>query len=48
MPIRIPDQLPAQDVLLGENIFTMESDRAANQVIRPFEGGILNLMPNKN
>lgn len=47
MPIRIPDQLPAQDVLLGENIFTMESDRAANQDIRPLEVGILNLMPNK-
>lgn len=47
MPIRIPDQLPAQDVLLGENIFTMDSDRAANQDIRPLEVGILNLMPNK-
>lgn len=47
MPIRIPDQLPAQDVLQGENIFTMESDRAANQDIRPLEVGILNLMPNK-
>ena len=35
------------DVLLGENIFTMESDRAANQDIRPLEVGILNLMPNK-
>ncbi len=47
MPIRIPEQLPAQDVLLGENIFTMDSDRAANQDIRPLEVGILNLMPNK-
>ncbi|WP_218310793.1 homoserine O-acetyltransferase MetA [Alteromonas antoniana] len=47
MPIRIPDQLPAQNVLLGENIFTMDSDRAANQDIRPLEVGILNLMPNK-
>jgi len=47
MPIRIPDQLPAQNVLLGENIFTMDSNRAANQDIRPLEVGILNLMPNK-
>ena len=47
MPIRIPEQLPAQDVLLGENIFTMDSLRAASQEIRPLEVGILNLMPNK-
>ncbi|AXR05781.1 homoserine O-acetyltransferase MetA [Salinimonas sediminis] len=47
MPIRIPEQLPAQDVLLGENIFTMDSMRAANQDIRPLAVGILNLMPNK-
>lgn len=47
MPIRIPEQLPAQNVLLGENIFTMDMDRAANQDIRPLEVGILNLMPNK-
>lgn len=47
MPIRIPQQLPAQDVLLGENIFVMGSDRASTQDIRPLEVGILNLMPNK-
>mgnify|MGYP001035324189 FL=1 len=47
MPIRIPVQLPAQNVLLGENIFTMDMDRAASQEIRPLEVGILNLMPNK-
>ena len=47
MPIRIPEQLPAQNVLLGENIFTMESNRAASQDIRPLKVGILNLMPNK-
>jgi len=39
MPIRIPEQLPAQNVLLGENIFTMDMDRAANQDIRPLEVG---------
>lgn len=47
MPICIPGQLPAQDVLSGENIFTMDSNRAATQDIRPMEVGILNLMPNK-
>lgn len=47
MPIRIPENLPAQSVLLGENIFTMEDKRAANQDIRPLKVGILNLMPNK-
>jgi len=47
MPIRIPEQLPAQDILLGENIFVMGTERAATQDIRPLEVGILNLMPNK-
>ncbi|MEG3768434.1 homoserine O-acetyltransferase MetA [Alteromonas sp. 14N.309.X.WAT.G.H12] len=47
MPICIPEQLPAQHVLSGENIFTMDSNRAATQDIRPMEVGILNLMPNK-
>ncbi|MDC8830522.1 homoserine O-acetyltransferase MetA [Alteromonas gilva] len=47
MPIRIPENLPAQSVLLGENIFTMEDQRAASQEIRPLQVGILNLMPNK-
>lgn len=47
MPIRIPENLPAQNVLLGENIFTMDSQRAASQDIRPMEVAILNLMPNK-
>lgn len=47
MPIRIPEQLPAQDVLQEENIFTMDSNRAASQDIRPLAVGILNLMPNK-
>ncbi|MEW9797516.1 homoserine O-succinyltransferase MetA [Alteromonas sp. CYL-A6] len=47
MPIRIPEQLPAQGVLSEENIFVMDSNRAATQDIRPLEVGILNLMPNK-
>ena len=47
MPIRIPSNLPAQNVLMRENIFVMDSERAATQDIRPMEVGILNLMPNK-
>lgn len=47
MPIRIPSDLPAQDVLNAENIFVMESDKASKQDIRPLQVGLLNLMPNK-
>ncbi|MEO9945526.1 homoserine O-succinyltransferase [Paraglaciecola sp.] len=47
MPIRIPGNLPAQNVLNKENIFVMDTQRAAQQDIRPMEVGILNLMPNK-
>lgn len=47
MPIRIPNDLPAQNVLRRENIFVMDTQRAATQDIRPMEVGILNLMPNK-
>lgn len=47
MPIKIPDQLPALQVLDEENIFVMSEHRAANQEIRPMEVAILNLMPNK-
>jgi homoserine O-succinyltransferase len=47
MPIRIPSNLPAQNVLNKEKIFVMHTQRAATQDIRPMEVGILNLMPNK-
>ncbi len=47
MPIKIPSNLPAQNVLNKENIFVMDNQRAATQDIRPMEVGILNLMPNK-
>ncbi|EKG2482819.1 homoserine O-succinyltransferase [Vibrio vulnificus] len=47
MPIRIPDQLPAADVLRTENIFVMSETRAASQEIRPLRVLILNLMPKK-
>lgn len=47
MPIKIPDQLPASDVLRAENIFVMSETRAATQGIRPLKVLLLNLMPKK-
>jgi homoserine O-succinyltransferase/O-acetyltransferase len=47
MPIKIPDALPAKEILATENIFAMEEDRAKHQDIRPLQIGILNLMPTK-
>jgi homoserine O-succinyltransferase/O-acetyltransferase len=47
MPIKIPDQLPAKDILTGENIFVMDEDRALHQDIRPLKIALLNLMPTK-
>lgn len=47
MPIKIPDQLPAGDVLRHENIFVMPESRASTQEIRPLKVLILNLMPKK-
>jgi homoserine O-succinyltransferase len=47
MPIKIPDTLPARDVLDSENIFVMTSSRAKSQDIRPLRLVILNLMPTK-
>lgn len=47
MPIKIPDQLPAKEILEGENIFVMTEHRAIHQDIRPLRLLILNLMPTK-
>lgn len=47
MPITIPNQLPAHEVLERENIFTMQESRAQMQDIRPLQIAILNLMPTK-
>ena len=47
MPIVIPKEIPAFDVLTKENIFVMGSARASMQDIRPIEIAILNLMPTK-
>ena len=47
MPIKIPDHLPAVDVLQRENIFVMTQDRARTQDIRPLQILLVNLMPKK-
>ena len=47
MPIRIPDQLPATNILESENIFVMTEYRAMHQDIRPLRVLLLNLMPTK-
>lgn len=47
MPIKIPDNLPATEILNSENIFVMSEDRAFHQDIRPLRIAILNLMPTK-
>ncbi len=47
MPIRIPNDLPAAETLLQENIFVMTQHRAVTQDIRPLEIALVNLMPTK-
>ncbi|MEA4924570.1 MAG: homoserine O-succinyltransferase [Syntrophomonadaceae bacterium] len=48
MPIKIPDNLPATEILRNENIFVMDEKRAFTQDIRPLRIAILNLMPLKS
>ena len=47
MPIKIPNGLPAVDILAEENIFVMTDTRAITQDIRPLKILLLNLMPKK-
>ena len=47
MPLRLPDRLPAIELLKHENIFVMDYTRAHMQDIRPLKIVILNLMPLK-
>lgn len=47
MPIKIPDNLPAAEILNSENIFVMSEKRAFHQDIRPLRIAIMNLMPIK-
>lgn len=47
MPIKIPADLPAFDVLTREGVMVMTDDEASRQDIRPLRIGLLNLMPKK-
>ncbi len=47
MPIKIPNHLPAAEILRRENIFVMTEQRAVTQDIRPLRLLLLNLMPKK-
>ena len=47
MPLNIPHNLPAVEVLKKENIFVMDDLRASTQDIRPLKMVLLNLMPIK-
>ena len=47
MPITLPADLPAFDVLSREGVMVMGQDEAARQDIRPLRIALLNLMPKK-
>lgn len=47
MPVLIPYDLPAKEILAKENIFVMNETRARTQDIRPLRVAIINLMPTK-
>ncbi|QCO57145.1 homoserine O-succinyltransferase (plasmid) [Pseudorhodobacter turbinis] len=47
MPITLPQDLPAFDVLTKEGVMVISPDRAQSQDIRPLRIALLNLMPKK-
>ncbi|MGH1445706.1 MAG: homoserine O-acetyltransferase MetA [Cognatishimia sp.] len=47
MPIKLPSDLPAFDVLSREGVMVMSDHQAERQNIRPLRIGLLNLMPKK-
>ncbi|WP_134681607.1 homoserine O-succinyltransferase [Paracoccus ravus] len=47
MPITLPNDLPAFDILSDEGVMVISPGRAATQDIRPLRIGLLNLMPKK-
>jgi homoserine O-succinyltransferase len=47
MPITLPQDLPAFDVLSKEGVMVISPDRASQQDIRPLRIALLNLMPHK-
>lgn len=47
MPIKLPSNLPAFDILASEGVMVMDEELASHQDIRPLKIGLLNLMPKK-
>ena len=47
MPIKLPSDLPAYDVLTREGVMVLDEGQAAKQDIRPLRIALLNLMPKK-
>ena len=47
MPITLPENLLAFDILSREGVMVMTPGRAATQDIRPLRIGLVNLMPKK-
>ena len=47
MPIKIPANLPAHDVLTREGVMVMSEETAIHQDIRPLQIALVNLMPKK-
>lgn len=47
MPIKIPNDLPAAELLREEGVHVIREDEALRQDIRPMQVALLNLMPNK-
>ena len=47
MPIKIPDNLPAREILLKEDVDVIDGSEAEKQDIRPLKFLLLNLMPKK-
>ncbi len=47
MPIKLPSELPAFDILTREGVMVMGAGAAAKQDIRALKIGLLNLMPKK-
>lgn len=47
MPLKLPSDLPAFDVLSREGVMVMADRQAEHQDIRPLRIGLLNLMPKK-
>ena len=47
MPIKVPDNLPAQAVLEDEGVLLINEGAALRQDVRPLEIALLNLMPDK-